>query len=420
MPTLMERRESRANLFEQMKAILDRTDNDPEGQDLETYSRLDNELDREDAAIQRIEKANARTKDYNKVDRDGVLPSNGGGDDEPGSDEQAAYRKAWSSFLRNGTMDMDPEERRILNAGRVNLPKNAAGSGTGAAGGYAVPPEFREEFIQTLKYYGPMLAEAEVIHTDSGATMPWPTNDDTGNVGAILAENTAVSEQDVTLGQASISAYMYTSKLVRVSFQLMQDLPTFDTWLMKRLAERIGRILNQHYTTGTGTSQPNGIVTGGTVGATGAGSFATTGVLGSGGGDVLIDLIESLDPAYGASNNLKFMGHQTVRKAVRKLKDSQNRYMWEISLQNGVPDSLLGYPFLINNDMATPAVSSKSLLFGDIRTGYLARIVRELTTLRLTERYADFLQAGFLAFERADGQVQNANAYRVFQTTASA
>lgn len=419
MPTLRERRESRANMFEQMKDILERTDNDPQGQDLETYNRLDEALDREDAAIERIEKNQNRDKNYNQVDRRGVVPA-GDVDGEPKDEDEAAYRAAWSEFLRDGTQDMDPESRKILNTRRSNLPKNAAGVGTGSSGGYAVPPEFREQFVQTMKYFGPMLDEAEVITTETGANMPWPTNDDTGNVGAILAENTQVTEQDVTLGQASIDAYMYTSKLVRVSFQLMQDMPSFDSWLIARLGERIGRILNAHFTTGTGSSQPNGIVTGGTVGVTGTGSFATTGVLGTAGGDNLIDLVEALDPAYGASNNLKFMGHQGVRKAARKLKDSQGRYMWEVSLQNGVPDSLLGYPFVINNDMAAPAASSKSLLFGDIRAAYLARIVKELTTLRLTERYADFLQVGFLLFERADGEVQNANAYRVFQTSATA
>jgi HK97 family phage major capsid protein len=417
MPTLMERREKRANLFEQLKEINDRTEYDPQGQDKEQLDRIDAELDREDEIISRIENEQKRDKAYSRVDRTGVVP---GGGDEPQDEDQAKYRAAWASMLRNGTQDMDPDDRKILNAGRINLPKNAAGVGTGSAGGYAVPPEFREQFIQTLKFYGPMLQEAEVIHTDSGASMAWPTNDDTSNVGAILAENTAVSEQDVTLGTAAISAYMYTSKLVRVSFQLIQDLPTFDSWLIDRLAERVGRILNAHFTTGTGSSQPNGIVTGGTVGVTGTGSFGTLGVFGTNGADGVIDLVEALDPAYGGSSNLKFMGHQQVRRALRKLKDTQNRYLWEISLQNGVPDSLLGYQYLVNNDMATPAASSKSLLFGDIRAAYLARIVRELTTLRLTERYADFLQVGFLAFERADGQVQNTNAYRVFQTSATA
>lgn len=419
MPTLRERCESRANMFEQMKDILERTDNDPQGQDLETYNRLDEALDREDAAIERAEKNEARDKSYNAVDRKGVVPP-GDGDGEPQSEDEEAYRNAWSKFLREGPQDMEPEERKILNTRRANLPKNAAGVGTGSAGGYAVPPAFRDAFVQVMKAYGPMLNEAEILETESGANMPWPTNDDTGNVGAILAENTQVTEQDVTLGTNSLDAYMYTSKLVRASFQLMQDMPNFENWLMGRLGERVGRILNAHFTTGTGTAQPNGIVTGGTVGVTGAGSFATTGVLGSGKGDVLIDLVEALDPAYGASNNLKWMGHQQVRKAVRKLQDSQGRYMWEISLQNGVPDSLLGYPFLVNNDMAVPAASSKSLLFGDIRAAYVARIVRELLTLRLTERYADFLQVGFLAFERADGEVQNTNAYRVFQTSVTA
>jgi HK97 family phage major capsid protein len=418
MPTLMERREKRANLFEQLKEVNDRTEYDPQGQDLEQVDRLNDELDREDAVIARIEKEQAREASYNRTDRTGVLPPSDGGSPQ---DEQATrYLNVWSDAIRNGVASLEPEDRKILNAARLSLPKNAAGSGTASAGGYAVPPAFREQFIQTMKYYGPMLQEAEVIETETGAAMPWPTNDDTSNVGAILAENTQVTEQDVTLGTNTIGAYMYTSKLVRVSFQLMQDLPTFEGWLIDRLAERIGRILNAHFTTGTGSSQPNGIVTGGTVGVTGTGSFGTLGVFGTNGADNVIDLVEALDPAYGASSNLKFMGHQQVRRALRKLKDTQQRYLWEISLQNGVPDSVLGYQFLVNNDMATPAASSKSLLFGDIRAAYLARIVRELATLRLDERYADFLQAGFLAFKRADGQVQNTNAYRVFQTSVTA
>jgi HK97 family phage major capsid protein len=262
-----------------------------------------------------------------------------------------------------------------------------------------------------------MLQEAEVIDTATGANLPWPTNDDTANVGAILGENTQVTEQDVTLGTASLDAYMYTSKLVRVSFQLLQDRPDFDTWLARKLGERIGRILNQHFTTGTGTAQPDGIVTSATVGTTGTGSFASTGGISF---DNVIDLTESIDPAYGGLSDLKFMGHQTVRKALRKVKDGQQRYIWEPSTQAGAPSTVYGYEFVLNNDMPTLAASSKSLLFGSVRQAYVARIVKELTTLRLTERYADYLQVGFLAFERADGTMQDANAVRVFQTTATA
>jgi HK97 family phage major capsid protein len=295
--------------------------------------------------------------------------------------------------------------------------QNAAGVGTGAAGGYLVPPEFRDTMVETMKWYGPMLNVAEVITTDTGANLPWPTNDDTANVGAILAENTQITEQDVTLGTASIDAYMYTSKLVRVSYQLLQDRPDFDTWLARKLGERIGRIWNQHFTTGTGTAQPDGIVTSATVGVTGTGSFATTGGVSY---DNIIDLEEALDPAYGGGQGLQFMVHQTARKALRKLKDTQGRYLWEPSLQAGRPASLDGYEVILNNDMPTLATSSKSILFGNIREAYVIRKVRDIQTARLNERYADFLQVGFFGFARADGTMQNANAVRVFQTTATA
>lgn len=410
----MEQREQRANIWSNMREILDRTNQDPQGDDLQTYNRMDSELDKLDAAIQRAEKNERRGEAYNRVDRTGVA---GGGEDEPDDEKEERYTAAFNAYLRNGASELEAPERAILNTRRSNLPRNAAGVGTGAAGGYAVPPLFRDKFVEALKFYGPVLDVVEVIRTATGAALPWPTNDDTANVGAILAENTQVTEQDVTLGTATIGAYMYTSKLVRASFQLMQDKPDFDTWLAGKLGERVGRILNQHFTTGTGSSQPLGLVTGGTVGVTGTGSLATTGGVT---GDNLIDLIEALDPAYASSSNLQFMGHQSVRKALRKLKDTTGRYLWEISLQAGVPDSLMGYRFRLNNDMATIAQSSKSLAFGDFREGYVARIVEELTTMRLTERYADFLQVGFLAFERADGTVQNASAYRVFQTTATA
>lgn len=410
MPTSQQLREQRANLWSQMTENMDRPNRGAE--DDAAYDRMEAEYDALEETIARAERHERRDTQNREVDRTGVVAPEG----EPADRDDAAYARVFNEFLRGGLGDLTPENRALMRS-RFQSPQAAAGVGTGSAGGYAVPLDFRNVFIETLKYYGPMLSLAEIIETSSGVNLPWPTNDDTGNVGAILAENTQVTEQDVTLGTNSLDAYMYTSKLVRVSFQLLQDRPDFDTWLARKLGERIGRILNQHFTTGTGTAQPDGIVTSATVGVTGTGSFASTGGIS---GDNLIDLTEALDPAYGAGAGLRFMGHQTVRKAARKLKDSQGQYLWQPSLQAGIPALLAGYEFTVNNDMPTLAASSKSLLFGNIREAYVARIVQDLRTMRLEERYADFLQVGFLAFERADGTLQNANAVRVFQTTATA
>ncbi len=406
-------REDRANIYEQMKALLDKAEaegRDLSGEETASYDRMETELDSLGNRIEREEKLAARAPEFDRSASPATVQPVV--TDEP-RDEYAA---AFAAYIRNEPLSY--EQQKALQAGFDTSIRNAAGVGTGAAGGYTVPPEFRDKFVETQKWYGPMLQEAEVISTDTGANLQWPTNDDTANVGAILAENAQVTEQDFTIGTASIDAYMYTSKLVRASLQFLQDNAiNADSWLAERLGVRVGRILNQHFTTGTGTAQPDGIVTSASVGVTGTGSLASTGGVGY---DNLVDLIESLDPAYGGNAGLKFMGHQSVRKALRKLKDSQNRPLWEPSLQVGTPDSILGYPFVLNNDMATVAQNSKSLLFGNIRQAYVIRVVKGLTVLRLTERYADYLQLGFLGFERADGTMQDANAVRVFQTTATA
>ncbi len=413
MPTTKQLREQRANLWSQMTAILDKDDRTAE--DNANYDRIETEYDALDTDIERQERHEKRAAANSAVDRTGVVPSPRGGDGAQ-LEVDERYKAAFAQFLRQGVDGLDPDDRALMRQ-RFSTIQNAAGVGTGAAGGYMVPPEFRDQMVEQMKWYGPMLDEAEVIHTESGANLPWPTNDDTANVGAILAENTQISEQDVTIGTASIDAYMYTSKLVRASYQLLQDRPDFEVWLRGKLAERIGRVWNAHFTTGTGTAQPDGIVTSATVGVTGTGSFATTGGISY---DNVIDLEESLDPAYGGGAGLKFMVHQTARKALRKLKDTQGRYLWEPSLQAGQPASLDGYPVVLNNDMPTLAASSKSVLFGNIREAYVARIVRDIQAARLAERYADFLQVGFFAFARADGTMQNASAVRVFQTTATA
>ncbi len=404
-------RDQRATLWEQMKALLDAGLDT--GEKEQSYSRMETEIDQIDAQIETYERAEQRAERYGRVDRPSAIFGGGQPSDEV-DDEH--LNKVFAQFLRRGVNALGAEDRALMEARFDTSIQNAAGVGTGAAGGYTVAPLFRDKFVEVQKAFGPMLQEAEVIETDTGANLQWPTNDDTGNMGAILAENTQVTEQDVTFGTAALDAYMYTSKLVRASLQFLQDRPDADSWLARKLGERVGRILNNHFTVGTGVSQPDGIVTSATVGVTGTGSFATTKGISA---DDLIDLTEAIDPAY-ASGDLKFMMHQSARKAARKLKSTDGQYLWQPGLQAGTPSILAGYPVVINNDMPVLAAGSKSVLFGDIRQAYVIRIVKGLTVLRLVERYADYLQVGFLGFERADGTMQDANAVRVFQATATA
>lgn len=420
-------REKRANIWSQMCEIMDTARNEGRAMSAEEeqkYERAESELDSLGNQIIREEAHDARVAEMNKVDRSGIpgsVPATAEereqAREEHGVTGTEAYERAFNLWLGRGSSGLNGEERQVLQRGWQSVSEGeqrAAGIGTGAAGGFTVPPLFRARIVEKLKQITAVRDVAMQITTETGATLPWPTFDDTANVGAILAENTQVTEQDVTFGQAQINAYVYTSKLIRVSYQLLQD--TFfdlEGFLARILATRIGRIQNQHFTTGTGSSQPQGLVTGGVVGVT-----LPTGNTTLVPADSLLDVIDTLDPAY-QNGDLRWMMPQAERRTIRKIKDSQNRYMWEPSLQAGSPDTLLGYGIKLNNDMPAPAANAKSIAFGDFNEGYLIRDVADFFLLRLEERYADFLQVGFVGFQRTDAVVQNSSAYLLVQHSAT-
>ncbi len=415
---LRQLREKRANAWAEMQNIT--TPADEEGRVLnadesQRWESFETELTGLTHQIEIEVKRAARASEANET-RTVVDPANYHAEitvEEVSTEDR--YAEAWRSWARGGIGNLDPEQRQLMVKRFDNSPElRAQGVGTTTAGGYFVPAEFRDTLIERQIFQGSVRSVATVISTDSGASLPWPTVDDTANVGAILAENTQVTEQDVTIGQASLDVYMYTSKLVRVSLQLINDSAIdVDDLLGRLLAMRIARIQNQHFTTGTGTAQPEGIQTNATSGVT-LPTGNTTAITYDG----LVDLIHSVDPAYRTSNSA-FMMRDAGLATIRKLKDTTGQPLWQPSLQAGQPDNILSYPVITNPDMPAAAASVKSVLFGDFRAGYVIRDVTAVQALRLEERYADFLQVAFLLFQRSGARPQDANAYRALTQSAT-
>lgn len=317
----------------------------------------------------------------------------------------APANPGFARFIKHG----DTSEMRAAG----DSEQRALGVGTGAAGGYLVPQGFRAQLIETMKSYGGIRELATHVDSDTGAELPWPTVNDTANEGAILAENTQVTEQDVVLGTATLGAYMYTSKMVRVSLQLIQD-SGFDaeSWLAQVLATRIGRVQNRHFTVGTGTAQPLGIATSPVTGVTAASASEVT-------YDELVDLETSVDPEYLVGQGVGWMMAVSTLAMIRKLKDSTGQPLLQPDVQAGAPRNLLGHRVIVNPSMPAIGADAKTILFGNFRAGYVVRDVNDMTVLRLAERYSDFLQLGFLAFLRSDGAVQDPAAYKALVMAAA-
>ena len=273
---------------------------------------------------------------------------------------------------------------------------------TDSAGGYTVPEGFSNELEKSLLAFGGPRKVARVIRTSSGNDLPWPTVNDTGNTGRLLAENAAITETAITFGSKTFSAYKFSSDSVLVSSELMQDSAfNLASEVGAMLGERLGRCEAGYFTTGTASSQPGGIVTGAGAGVTAASATAIA-------ADELFELVHSVDPAYRGQSSCGWMMHDNVLLALRKLKDGNDQYLWQEGMSAGEPDRLLGHPITINQNMASSVATGEiTVLFGAMAK-FIIRDAGSVRLYKLEERYRDNDQTGFVAFKRSDSGVIDA------------
>lgn len=273
--------------------------------------------------------------------------------------------------------------------------------GTGSQGGYLVPPSTLIRNLEVnMLAFGGVRQVAETIRTSSGEPLLWPTADDTGNTGSQISE--AASFGSVTspsFAQVSWGAYKFSSLPIKVTAELLQD-SAFDipSLLGSMMGERLGRVTNTKFTTGSGSSTPTGIVVASSAGVTAASASAIT-------ANELIDLQHTIDPAYRAG--FGWMMKDSTVKVLRKLVDSNGVYLWQAGLTLNRPDSLLGAPITINQDMAAIGASAKVILGGNF-SKYKIRTVGSVRTYRLQELYRGTDEEGFVSFIREDGNLLSA------------
>jgi len=293
-------------------------------------------------------------------------------------------------------------------------------STTGSAGGYTIAPDtrFYGQIIEAMKAFGGMLsAPLTVLNTDTGADLPIGTNNDTGNVGSVVAEaGSMAGGTDLTLGQATLKAYVVAAPIVKVSVELIQDsAANFADFLARQLGKRIARKKNALLTVGTGSGQHQGIAyASASIGRTCASGFTTSCT-----SDDLLRLKHSVDPEYRNAPGAGYMFNDTTLLMIALLKDGDGKYLIP-QVGDESTARLFGKPFYINQDMVDMSAGAKSVAFGDFSSYYL-RQVRGIQIVRLNELYAATRQVGFMGWERSDGMLIDAGMHpvRVLANAAS-
>jgi HK97 family phage major capsid protein len=302
-------------------------------------------------------------------------------------ERKAVFRK----YMAEGEKSLNGKELTALNELRAQ-------STSTTAGGFLIPEGFSYEVDMAMKAWGGVMNVARVIPTTTGNDLPWPRVNDTANSASILSENTEATDLDMVFASTTLKSFNYTTGVIRVSKQLFTDsgIPV-EGLIAEAYADRMGRGTNAHFTTGNGTTQPQGVVT--AADGTGVTNAAQTAIS----FDDLINLKYALDPAYRANGT--FMLNDQTLKAIVQLSIGTNydQPLWQASYREGQPDTILGHRYIVNQDMANIGSANVSVLFGDF-SKYIIRDIGSAELTRLDESYAQFYQVGFVMFKRYDGR----------------
>lgn len=403
MTEIQALREKNAELAKQAKNLLAEKGSQTWTAEEQTkFDNLANEIERGQGQIKAIEKMRDLEADkfFENAAKDLKKPEA----------ETIDAMAAVAMYLRHGNN---------VSAEQAVAIRNAMSTTTTTEGGYTVPAEIAAMVVDAMKAFGGMRSVSQVISTAGGNALNYPTSDGTAEVGEIVAENAAASGLDITFGTVAVNPYKYSSKKIALPVELIQD-SAIDVvaFVVNRLATRLARITNTHYTVGTGSSQPYGVMARAATGKTGA-----TGTSVSVTYDDLVDLIHSVNSAY-RGRGARFMMRDTSVAVIRKIKDTAGRPIWnpgsDEGIAGGVPSTICGYAYTVNDDVAAMAANAKSIAFGDF-SQFVIRDVANSTNLRRFDDSAFALngQVGFCGWTRTGSNLLDAAGVKVFVNSAT-
>lgn len=331
-----------------------------------------------------------------------------------------AYRSAFQALLARPNRLTETEVRVLEDGSR--LERRDQGVATGAAGGYLVPNAWVPVLTAALKWSSAMVSTSRIIETPTGATLNQPILDDTSVVADLLPENQSEGMQDAVLTNVSLGSFLYSVGDVRISWQLLNDAEASGLAIDDFIAivgQRLGRLLEQHFTTGTGSGQPTGILASPPASATVSEATGNTNSITYAG---LTSLAGSLNAAYRP--NAVWMLHSSTLEAVSQLVDGNRRpvTLYPGNQPYGAEPTLLGSKVVINDSM-TPfsslSAGAVSAMYGDFSRGYFIRHVEGDTVRLLGERRAEQLQSELVMASRYDGAPGVPGAVVFLKTSAS-
>jgi len=327
-------------------------------------------------------------------------------------DAYKAYKSGFFKMVAGVPIeDLPAEERKAMSAG------------SDPDGGYLLPPA-TVGATQRKIYEQSVMRQLAAVQTISGNDIEGIIDNDEASAGWVTELGTRSDTNPPVVGKWRIEAHeMYA--MPKASQRLLDDAAVdVEAWLAGKVADKFGRVEGLAFWQGTGVGQPRGLASYTTAATsddtrawgqfehikTGAnGAFHTTKA------DPLQEIIGAFKPQY--LQNASWCMRRELRTDIRKMKEAtSDRYLWEPSLQAGIPDRLLGYPVYVDQYMPAKATDSLSLAFGDFKQAYL--IVDRLGIRTLRDPFTAKPYVVFYSTKRTGGGAQNTESLKFLKLSA--
>jgi HK97 family phage major capsid protein len=277
------------------------------------------------------------------------------------------------------------------------------------AGGYLAPLEYVREIIKGVTEMSPVRALVRV-RTTAAKSIQIPKR--TGQFAAqwVAEQGNRTETTGLAYGLEEMPLHELYA-LVDISNQMLED-SAFDIEAELRMEaeEQFAVAEGAAVISGNGVGKPQGVLVNGSVGETVSGDANLVTA------DGLINLFHAIKTAY--SRNAAFGLNRTTLGAVRKLKDTANQYLWSPGLASGIPNTILGAPYVEMPDMPNVAANAYPVVFGDWRRGYT--LVDRISMEFLRDPYTQATSGNvrFIFRRRLGGQVVIPEALRKLKIAA--
>lgn len=353
----------------------------------------------------------AADKTANEAFKKANRPGYGGGSGAPGDEspeQRKALERAYIALLAGDQAKTDSAiaEYKGLTAG------------TDPDGGYFVSPQLSETMTAKAIALSPLSSLARTITMRHGDTFEEIM--DLEDAAAHWVGETEARPDTVTPGVGKASIALHELYAMPKASQKLIDIADIDVvgWLNDKIATAFALAEGDAFINGDGVKKPRGIIdlpfvaTGDSTRPWGEIQYIASGAASdfaaSMPSDALMDMVYALKPAYRA-NASWLMNRATVNR-IRKFKDGTNLYIWQPSMQRPEPDSLLGFPVYLCEDLPNVGTDAIPVLFGDFQAAYT--IIRRPGTKLLTDPYTDKPNVRLYSYGRVGGGMVNFEAIK--------